>query len=162
VQFNRIRGFALEPIEPRVLLSGDPLLDPFVSQPHPEPAAIELVLPNATIQWDGGGDGTSWSDKLNWTEDRLPTSIDDVLIHTTGPVVHSSGSDAIHSLKSDSPLIFSGGSLSVELGAEAADFTLSGGNLTGPGQVTLTGSADWTGGSMTGSGLTIVGAGATL
>lgn len=34
----------------------------------------------ASISWDGGGDGTSWSDKLNWSGDVVPTQNDDVTI----------------------------------------------------------------------------------
>ncbi|WP_372898210.1 hypothetical protein, partial [Stieleria sp.] len=34
----------------------------------------------ATVQWDGGGDGTRWHDPLNWDSDALPTAFDDVTI----------------------------------------------------------------------------------
>jgi len=32
------------------------------------------------IKWDGGGDGTSWSDNLNWVGDVLPAAGDSVLL----------------------------------------------------------------------------------
>jgi len=35
----------------------------------------------ATVHWDGGGDGTSWSDPLNWDTDALPGADDDVIIN---------------------------------------------------------------------------------
>jgi hypothetical protein len=38
---------------------------------------------SATIIWDGGGDGTTWSDPLNWSTDVIPDVLDDVLIDTT-------------------------------------------------------------------------------
>jgi len=34
----------------------------------------------ATITWDAGGDGVSWSDGTNWDTDAVPTSSDDVII----------------------------------------------------------------------------------
>ncbi|MEL6104395.1 MAG: CARDB domain-containing protein, partial [Planctomycetota bacterium] len=34
----------------------------------------------ATIQWDGGGDGTRWHDPLNWVDDTIPGPSDDAVI----------------------------------------------------------------------------------
>jgi trimeric autotransporter adhesin len=45
---------ALEPLEPRQMLSA--------------------------VSWDGGGDGRSWLDPRNWSDDRLPSVRDEVLI----------------------------------------------------------------------------------
>ncbi|WP_372896812.1 hypothetical protein, partial [Stieleria sp.] len=38
----------------------------------------------AQVDWDGGGDGSSWSDPLNWSSDQLPTAVDDVAISLPG------------------------------------------------------------------------------
>ncbi len=38
----------------------------------------------ATINWDGGGDGTTWEDNLNWVGDALPGAADDVVINVAG------------------------------------------------------------------------------
>lgn len=40
----------------------------------------------ATIYWDGGGDGTSWADPLNWNTDLVPVPADEVLIDTSSTV----------------------------------------------------------------------------
>src|SRR3989442_12011733 len=32
------------------------------------------------VTWDGGGDGSSWSDPANWSGDTLPTSTDTITI----------------------------------------------------------------------------------
>lgn len=40
----------------------------------------------ATIFWDGGGDGTSWSNALNWNTDVVPSPTDEVLIDTASTV----------------------------------------------------------------------------
>jgi hypothetical protein len=42
---------------------------------------------SATIIWDGGGNGTSWSDPSNWNTNVVPSSADDVLIDTAVTVV---------------------------------------------------------------------------
>jgi len=40
----------------------------------------------AVVNWDGGGDATSWNDPLNWNADALPESADDVIIDVTEAV----------------------------------------------------------------------------
>lgn len=51
--------------------------------------ATGLKLTAATVTWDGGGDGTNWTDPLNWDTDTVPTASDDVVI-TSATVVLSS------------------------------------------------------------------------
>jgi hypothetical protein len=34
----------------------------------------------ATVSWDGGGDGVSWNQTANWSNNTLPTASDDALI----------------------------------------------------------------------------------
>lgn len=41
---------------------------------------IFFFLSNAQITWDGGGDGTSWSDPANWVGDVVPGTSDNVLL----------------------------------------------------------------------------------
>ncbi|MEO0338796.1 MAG: hypothetical protein AAF242_06250 [Bacteroidota bacterium] len=36
-----------------------------------------------TINWDGGGDGTSWTDPMNWDLDRVPNPTDFILIQAS-------------------------------------------------------------------------------
>ena len=38
----------------------------------------------ATIQWDGGGDGTNWNQALNWVGDVAPSATNDVVIDVPG------------------------------------------------------------------------------
>lgn len=42
--------------------------------------AISVYLNAATVAWDNGGDGVSWTDPMNWDGDALPTVSDDVEI----------------------------------------------------------------------------------
>ena len=86
----------------------------------------------STVSWDGGGDGTLWSDRLDWSGDQLPGATDDVDINIAGNpnVVFGSGSQSIRSLHSAEALALSGGSLQVS-GTVQVDntFTLRGGTL---------------------------------
>ena len=41
---------------------------------------FELCRPSDVVQWDGGGDDTSWADPLNWKGDKLPIDGDGVSI----------------------------------------------------------------------------------
>jgi hypothetical protein len=53
-----LRRYCCDPLERRVLLTG--------------------------VSWDGGGDGASWHDPLNWSADSLPGALDDVTINVSG------------------------------------------------------------------------------
>ena len=127
--------------------------------------ALEQRLLLDTVTWDGGGDGQSWRDALNWDKDILPAASDDVLIGGTGPaVVHSSqNNDSITSLHTSRPLTLSGGSLSIAAASEITDgLNLANATLTGAGTLTFGGASTWTGGTMAGTGKTVIGSGATL
>src|SRR5439155_15740448 len=40
----------------------------------------------AAVAWDGGGDGTNWNDPINWSNNAVPGSADDVTIDVAGSV----------------------------------------------------------------------------
>ncbi len=106
--------------------------------------------------WTGGGDGKSWNDPNNWSEDAVPGSNDEAIINVPGLTVnYSGGSSSVNSVVSEANLIIAGGSLTVN-GA----FILSGGaSLTASGTAT-TFSAD---GTTTANGTSLyVSSGATL
>jgi hypothetical protein len=54
----------------------------------------------SAVSWDGGGDGTSWIDADNWSDNEVPDADDDVLIDL--PVVtvsiSVSGAQGAHSV----------------------------------------------------------------
>jgi len=109
-------------------------------------------LSAATIEWDGGGDGTSWHDRFNWVGDVLPGVTDDVVINIpeSNPVIKftaSSGNRTVKSIVSDESLELSGGSLTVSGGASEfrSAFSLTGGILT----ATATGTTLMVSGAMT-------------
>lgn len=41
---------------------------------------------SAQYTWDGGGDGTSWNDAMNWDRDEVP-ALDSMVIFTTDVTV---------------------------------------------------------------------------
>ncbi|HQY89644.1 MAG TPA: hypothetical protein PK402_13405, partial [Tepidisphaeraceae bacterium] len=85
----------------------------------------------ASITWDGGGDGTSWSSANNWSTNSIPTSNDDVTINA-GPALVNVNADAVaKSIQCSAPLSLSA-SLSVTNGATYhALFTWTQGALIG-------------------------------
>ncbi|MFN8445632.1 MAG: hypothetical protein U0175_32875 [Caldilineaceae bacterium] len=64
------------------------------------------------IRWDGGGDGTTWEDPLNWNKGIVPGPGDHVIIDMPGliTVTHSLSETVIKSLYSAESFRFSGGS----------------------------------------------------
>ncbi len=143
-----------------------------------------MLLSNVT--WIGKGDGKSWVNAANWSNDQVPTASDNVTINLAGvPTIQiSSGNQVVHSLTdSTASLNITGASLS--LGAPssvsqnvtiAANGVLdasgnltvggtlneSGGELGGSGTVTVTGLTTWTGGTMSGPGTTAAAGGLSI
>ncbi|MGH2904903.1 MAG: hypothetical protein ACRDK7_15175 [Solirubrobacteraceae bacterium] len=117
--------------------------------------------PTCTVTWTGtAGDG-SWQTAENWSTDSVPSS-SDVACIGSGTTVHvTGGSNAVGTLLDEGTLDISSGSLELA-GSEAsrtASLALSGGSLTGVGELDVSGSLSWAGGSMTGSGKTALGSG---
>jgi hypothetical protein len=80
-----------------------------------EPLERRALL--AAVSWDGGGDGVNFTDPLNWSNDALPTSADDVTVDVPGgtPALRlANGGVPMRSLVLREPLrIEIGGNLSV-------------------------------------------------
>jgi YD repeat-containing protein len=126
--------------------------------------ALESRLLLSAVNWDGGGDGTHWSDPLNWSSDVLPVAADDVTINFGAATIdHAGGDDTIHSLNATNNFALSGGTLTINANSVVhGDFQLSNGTLDGAGDLSLSGAVNWTSGEMVGTGRTIVAAGGTL
>jgi hypothetical protein len=96
-------------------------------------SSIAVRLPDGVAYWDGGGNGSIWSDPVNWVGDRLPVAGDDVTIDVPGnqSLVHDTGDTNIRKLVSAEALTLSGGSLSVTETIKVSNsLTLAGGTLT--------------------------------
>ncbi len=128
---------------------------------RPRQRAVHLTLDSleprtllSNVSWSGQGDGTTWTDASNWSDDAVPGPSDNVTISKTGnpTIAIASGTQSVNSISSTDPISISGGSLSV-----AANSTLSGGLTMTGGSLTAGGS----GVSLTVTGTTTV-AGAIL
>ncbi|MFN5528969.1 MAG: hypothetical protein ACK5F7_00155, partial [Planctomycetaceae bacterium] len=102
----------------------------------PETLQTRVLL--AAVAWDGGGDGVSWTDRLNWSTDLIPGSSDDVVVDLgTATIRHDSGTNSVKSLTLKNPFQLRGGTLTIgETASLQNDFVLDGGKLSG-GVVTL-------------------------
>ena len=119
----------------------------------------------AAVAWDGGGDGTSWTDPLNWSTNSLPTTADDVTINVAAnpTITVDSGTQSVRSLTSAEALRIDGGTLAPATASTLnAALTLAGGELAGGGNLTVNGAFVWSGGNMTGTGTTRVNGTSTL
>lgn len=126
----------------------------------------------AAVYWDGGAGNGLWNTGTNWSNDAVPTAADDVTIDFAGnyTVTLTGAAASVNSLTVGAP---SGTqTLAVSTGltiASASSFAANtvynqatGGALSGAGNVTFNGQLNWSGGSMSGGGQTIVAAGATM
>ncbi|MBX3402365.1 MAG: hypothetical protein KF699_03030 [Phycisphaeraceae bacterium] len=82
---------------------------------HAECAAEQLEprILLAAVMWDGGGDGSSWSDPANWSGDRLPRPRDVVVIGADASINIGGKGERItvRRLESQGSLTLLGGSL---------------------------------------------------
>jgi hypothetical protein len=89
-------------------------------------AVLTFVPPSNVAYWDGGGDGTSWSDARNWSNDTLPTATNEVIISTANVTVrHSSGNTTVKNIQCEGDLVLSGGSMAVTSGASQLNGALT-------------------------------------
>ena len=92
---------------------------------------VLLALPTI-VTWDGGGDGTSWDDPLNWDTDVVPGPTDKAIMDIPADVtvVHSTGVTTVFSIVSAEVLTVSGGTLDVTSTVQVSNaFNLAGGIL---------------------------------
>jgi hypothetical protein len=80
----------------------------------------------AAVTWDGGGDGRSWTDPLNWSADVLPTRSDAVSIGAAAGPITVRGNVVVGSLSSRSPIDLAG-----RLAARSTLDLLAGASLAG-------------------------------
>ncbi len=120
------------------------------------PAAAEC-----TIKWTGAAGTSSWHDALNWDLGRVPDGTDVVCIPDGVYVIYTAGSSTVTQLQVDGSLTLVGGSLSVADDSLAHELVLAGGTLIGTAEMSVTGTFNWTGGTVSGSGTLHVEAGAS-
>ena len=121
----------------------------------------------APVTWVSttGGD---WDTAANWSNNVVPTAADDVSINLSGVLIthNLTNNDAVHSVLSAASMSLAAGSLSITTTGTFNDaFTLGGGfggTLSGSGTINMNGALTWSGGTLSGAGMTILnGAGQT-
>ena len=123
----------------------------------------EVPVPE-TITWTGEGDATSWDDSANWDLDRVPGTDDLVVIPNVGPtteVVYASGSTCVYSVTCSEPFVLQDGDLSIGSNSTFSNsFTLeTPATLSGLGDVTVEGTFNWSGGTLSGAASTLANGG---
>jgi hypothetical protein len=91
---------------------------------------IASMQPNGI--WDGGGDGTSWTDPANWSNDVVPGASDAVVINVAGTptITIAGGSQTIYSLTSEENIVVTGGTLTINTNAIThGSLAISGGQV---------------------------------
>jgi hypothetical protein len=80
-----------------------------------------------TISWDGGGDGTTWSDPLNWAGNLVPGPTNDVVINVVGtPVIqHTTGNTRVRSLQCEESFRITGGTFTLTNGVSYVNGTFT-------------------------------------
>jgi hypothetical protein len=101
---------------------------------------LEAIVVPATLIWDGGGDGTNWSDPNNWDQDQTPTAGDAAILNTGAQVTVGTATASSVTVTSGSINLGSGGALqsSLTLTGGAAGLVGSGliqGNVLNSGSV---------------------------
>ena len=85
-----------------------------------------VAVAASTVTWDGGGDGRTWSDPMNWDGDYVPARTNDVVIPASGGgVVHTGGTTEIRSLQCDRDFELAGGTVRLTGGDSAVNGMLT-------------------------------------
>ena len=124
--------------------------------------ALENRLLLSAVNWTGAAGDNQWTTPGNWSTNALPGPGDDVTINAAGTrtITLGSGTQSVNSVTATDPLAITGGALFVAATSQVATLTVVG-TLSGSGDVTITNSLTWAGGTMSGTGRTILASGAT-
>jgi len=101
--------------------------------------ALEQRVLLATVAWDGGGDGTSWNDPLNWGGDALPGPTDDAVIQVDGALasVQITSNVTVNTINSTEDVSVQGATLTVGTLAVDSLSVGAGSVLTAPQGITV-------------------------
>jgi hypothetical protein len=121
-------------------------------------------------EWDGGGNGTSWSDAANWVGNVLPGAGEQAVVgaghnvsfNTTAtvgallsasPITVQGGTlTVVGAAQFDGGLVVSGGTVNLGGASTAASLALNG-TIDGAGDLTVAGAFTWTAGTLGGVGV---------
>ncbi|MCH7534984.1 MAG: T9SS type A sorting domain-containing protein [Bacteroidetes bacterium] len=104
----------------------------------------EIPVYCATVTWDGGGDGSTYSDANNWSGNAVPGSTDDITIDCSCTVDHNADLVINGSLTIASGTTFDGGGFELKFGE--SDNTATGTNngiITNVAELKISGSGTY-------------------
>lgn len=121
--------------------------------------------PLCTDTWTGPAEGT-WQTAADWSTEHVPTSSDIACMGSGKTVKVTAGTDQASVVQGEGALVISGGSLEltnslVEEASRIHSLILEGGTLTGAATLNVSEAFTWTGGTMSGSGATVLESGAS-
>ncbi|GJM35133.1 MAG: hypothetical protein DHS20C18_41340 [Saprospiraceae bacterium] len=100
---------------------------------------------SATITWDGGGDGTTWSDGNNWNGSNVAPGTGDNAVINTAATITITSSTAIKSLtvSHTSASLIINNSVTLTINNNTGDgITMPNGSITNNGTINITGAND--------------------
>jgi len=109
--------------------------------------SFETCFPGDRLGWDGGGDGLSWADSVNWEGDALPADGDSALIQMLNQQSisydNSLQTTIIRCLDSNRALSVTGGHLKIIESAKISPrITITGGTFTVTGGLQVVSAPD--------------------
>lgn len=110
------------------------------------------ITPLTSVAWVGGNG--SWSDPLNWADGALPdrNNVLNVSIPVGASVTYDSDTTSLQTLSSGGLFSMAGGELSIGQSLSTAQYSQSGGTLSGAGSFTVSNAFSKNGGLFTMSG----------
>ena len=126
-------------------------------------SAIRLAVPGGSNTWTGLADGVTFENAGNWSANAVPGVNDDAVIDlpASNPTITITAARSVRSITTNEALSVSATLTLAAASQFNANVTLAAA-LGGAGNATFAGVLNWTGGTMSGTGKTIIAAGGSL
>jgi len=118
-----------------------------------------ITTPTLNGNWTGLGDGFTWRQASNWSNNLIPGVSDDVIINVpANPTILMDQSESVKSVTSSEMInITASGTLTIANSSVFNTVVSFAGALSGAGDATFNSSLTWTGGTFSGTGAIVIG-----